>query len=86
VTINKLISSKVELYKNKNALEDQIDGLRQRSGIADSNIQVLQQDNSRIETFLGQHAGGSYDINESNVDSLVYLRDPFSAKYTTISL
>lgn len=42
-TLNKLITGKAELYKNKNLLEDQIDELREKSGLCESNLQVLNQ-------------------------------------------
>jgi len=48
-TLNKLVCSKVELSKKKNALEDQIDVLKDRNAVCDSNIQALQQQNGRLQ-------------------------------------
>jgi len=74
-----LITSKVELNKNKNALEDQIDSLKERQGICEVNIGIIQNENQRIETFIKENTQGqSQDVNEDNIDTFVYPIDPFS--------
>ncbi len=44
-TLNKLITAKVELYKNKNALEDKLDELKEKTSQCDSALQSLTQQN-----------------------------------------
>lgn len=48
-TLNKLISSKVELHKDKLLLEEGINSLRERINQCDSSILALTQQNSSIE-------------------------------------
>jgi peptidoglycan hydrolase CwlO-like protein len=78
-TLTKLIQSKVELHRHKNALEDQIDWLKHQTSTCDTNITVLQEENSRLEVFVRESQGSSSkEINEDNLDTLVHPSDPFS--------
>jgi peptidoglycan hydrolase CwlO-like protein len=79
-TLNKLITSKVELHRTKNALEDQLDSLKDRSAVAEQAVTTLQRENARLEKVLSETGTGAVELNEGNLDSMVYPKDPFSAK------
>ena len=81
-TLNKLVSSKIELHKTKNLLEDQLESLKERNAVCDLTIQSLQQQNARLEKFVQERSavGGPVELNESNLDSMVFPKDPFSLK------
>lgn len=78
--LNKLIASKVELHKHKNAIEDQLDWLKHQNATCDTNITTLKEENTRLETFVRESQGRSQEINEDNLDTLVHPSDPFSEK------
>ena len=70
----------MELYKNKNTLEDQIDSLKERQGICEANIGILQNENQKIETYIKENTKGqSVEVTEDNIDTFVYPSDAFSA-------
>ena len=50
--------------------------------MCDSTIQNLQQQNARLEKFVQERSsvGGPVELNESNLDTMVFLKDPFSVK------
>jgi len=67
--LNRLITSKVELHKSKNALEDQIDLLKEKQGTCDANISILQAENARIErAVLESSQNVRKELNEGNLD------------------
>jgi len=80
-TLNKLITSKIELHRTKNALEDQLDSLKDRSAIAEQAVATLQRENARMEKVVSEAGNGGVELNEGNLDTMVYPKDPFSAKY-----
>jgi hypothetical protein len=86
-TLNMLIQSKVELTKRKNALEDQIDYIKNQGGVCEQNIRQLQEENQRIERFVNEScsSGKKQEINEENLDSLVYASDPYSGKIVELT-
>lgn len=80
-TLNKLITSKIELSRTKNALEDELDSLKDRSAVAEQAVNTLQRENARLEKVVAEAGSGPVELNEANLDTMVFPRDSFSAKY-----
>lgn len=70
----------MELHRTKNALEDQLDSLKDRSAVAEQAVATLQRENARLEKAVSEAGSGGAELSESNIDSMVYPKDPFSAK------
>ena len=70
----------MELHRTKNALEDQLDSLKDRSAVAEQAVATLQRENARLEKVVSAAGSGGVELSESNLDSMVYPKDPFSAK------
>jgi hypothetical protein len=81
LALNRLITAKVELHKNKNALEDQVDSLKERQGICEANIGIVQGENQRIEKFIKENSERqTKEVTEDNIDEFVYPLDDYSNK------
>ena len=85
-TLNKLITSKIELHRTKNGLEDQLDSLKDRSALAEQAVATLQRENARMEKVVSEAGNGGLELNEGNLDTMVHPKDPFSAKYARFIL
>ncbi len=48
-------------------------------GMCESNISTMNQEMSRIQTFVSMHSG-SEEITPDNINDLVYPKDPISSK------
>mmetsp|Transcript_25583 Transcript_25583/g.24874 ORF Transcript_25583/g.24874 Transcript_25583/m.24874 type:complete len:101 (+) Transcript_25583:794-1096(+) len=76
------MDGKRELYIVKTQLEEKQEALKQKSGACDSGIQLLNHDIDRLERFL---ATSNMDLDESNIDQLVYPKEPFSSKLIALT-